>query len=223
MYLRISVLILLSFLTFSTPYAQKGGKKIIITGTVLDENNNPAAQAEIFADGESTGNFTGYQGRFKIRVPSDIKVISAFSETLGYGETEINGRSDLTLKLDKSASKGQAGNTGKTGTVDLSPGASKKMNTYTDIYQMIRHEVTGVVVSGRSIMVQGPNSFFGSSQPLFVVNGVRVNSIDNINPLEVKSIKLLKGSAANIYGNDGANGVIVIDLQSSADKNNQKK
>ena len=88
---------------------------------------------------------------------------------------------------------------------------------------MIRHEVTGVVVSGRSIMVQGPNSFFGSSQPLFVVNGVRVNSIDNINPLEVKSIKLLKGSAANIYGNDGANGVIVIDLQSSADKNNQKK
>jgi len=223
MYLRIFVLILLSFLTFSTSYAQKGEKKIIITGTVLDENNNPAAQAEIFADDESTGNFTGYKGRFKIRIPSDIKVISAFSETMGYGETEINGLSDLRIRLDRSASKDHAGNSGIAGTGDLRAGASKKMNTYTDIYQMIRHEVTGVVVSGRSIMVQGPNSFFGSSQPLFVVNGVRVNNIDNINPLEVKNIKLLKGSAANIYGNDGANGVIVIDLQSSTDKNNQKK
>lgn len=109
---------------------------------------------------------------------------------------------------------------GRTGT--MSDG-SKKMNTYTDIYQMIRQEVPGVVVSGKSIMVQGPNSFFGSSQPLFVVNGVRVYNIDFINPMEVKSIKLLKGSSANIYGNDGANGVIVIDLLGSPDKNNLNK
>ena len=93
-----------------------------------------------------------------------------------------------------------------------------KVNTYTDIYQMIRHEVPGVVVSGRSIVVQGPNSFFGSSQPLFVVNGNRVSSIDNINPLDVKSIRLLKGSYANIYGNDGANGVISITLLNGSEK-----
>jgi len=100
---------------------------------------------------------------------------------------------------------------------------TKKMNTYTDIYQMIRNEVPGVVVSGKSIVVQGPNSFFGSSQPLFVVNGVRVYNIDYLNPVEVKSIKLLKGSSANIYGNEGANGVIVIDLHGTSDKNNFKK
>jgi hypothetical protein len=88
---------------------------------------------------------------------------------------------------------------------------------------MIRNEVPGVVVSGKSIVVQGPNSFFGSSQPLFVVNGVRVYNIDYLNPVEVKSIKLLKGSSANIYGNEGANGVIVIDLQGTSDKNNLKK
>ncbi len=93
-----------------------------------------------------------------------------------------------------------------------------KINTYTDIYQMIRQEVPGVVVSGRSIMVQGPNSFFGSSQPLFVVNGHRVNSIDNINPLDVKSIRLLKGSYANIYGSEGANGVISITLLNGSEK-----
>jgi hypothetical protein len=94
----------------------------------------------------------------------------------------------------------------------------KKINTYIDIYQMIRQELPGVVVSGRSIMVQGQNSFLGSSQPLFVVNGNIVNSIDYINPQEVKSIKLLKGSYANIYGVEGANGVISITLITGADK-----
>jgi outer membrane receptor protein involved in Fe transport len=83
---------------------------------------------------------------------------------------------------------------------------------------MIRQEVRGVVVSGRSIVVQQQNSFFGSTQPLFVVNGVRVNSIDYISPTEVKSIQLLKGSNANIYGNEGANGVISITLLSGKDK-----
>jgi outer membrane receptor protein involved in Fe transport len=98
------------------------------------------------------------------------------------------------------------------------PVRAKKINAYTDIYQMIRQEVPGVVVSGKSIVVQQPNSFFGSTEPLFIVDGVRVNSIDYINPTEVKSIQLLKGSYANIYGIEGANGVISITLISGKDK-----
>jgi hypothetical protein len=150
-------------------------------------------------------------------------MISAISEDQQYGASEIKGQSDLILKLGKSADNIPGVNPGEIGAENLGSKGSKKMNTYTDIYQMIRHEVPGVVVSGKSIVVQGPNSFFGSSQPLFIVNGVRVYSIDNINPVEVKSIKLLKGSGANIYGNDGANGVIVIDLQGTGDKSNLKK
>ena len=86
----------------------------------------------------------------------------------------------------------------------------KKMNTYNNIYQMIQNEVSGVVVSGRSIVIQQQNSFFGSSDPLFVVDGVIVSSIDFVNPVEVKSISVLTGSAAAIYGVRGANGVISI-------------
>jgi len=223
MYLRILLFLFSALITCNTIYGQKGSRKIIITGTVLDENNNPAVQAEIFADNESTGNFTNYHGKFKVRVQSDVKMISAISEDQRYGASEIKGQSDLILKLGKSADNIPGVNPGEIGAENLGSKGSKKMNTYTDIYQMIRHEVPGVVVSGKSIVVQGPNSFFGSSQPLFIVNGVRVYSIDNINPVEVKSIKLLKGSGANIYGNDGANGVIVIDLQGTGDKSNLKK
>jgi TonB-dependent SusC/RagA subfamily outer membrane receptor len=49
-----------------------------------------------------------------------------------------------------------------------------------------------------------------STQPLFVVDDVIVNSIDNILPAMVKSIEVLKGSGAAIYGSRGANGVILI-------------
>jgi TonB-dependent SusC/RagA subfamily outer membrane receptor len=92
------------------------------------------------------------------------------------------------------------------------------MNTYNDIYQMIRGEVSGVIVSGRNVQIQQGHSFFGSSEPLFVVNGTIVNSIDNINPLEVKSITVLKGSSAAIYGVRGANGVISINLINGSEK-----
>jgi TonB-dependent SusC/RagA subfamily outer membrane receptor len=83
---------------------------------------------------------------------------------------------------------------------------------------MIRQEVPGVLVSGTSIVVQQQNSFFGSSAPLFLVNGVRVSSISNISPLDVESIVLLKGSQASVYGAEGANGVISITLKTGAEK-----
>jgi TonB-dependent SusC/RagA subfamily outer membrane receptor len=70
----------------------------------------------------------------------------------------------------------------------------------------------------RSIQIQQGHSFFGSSEPLFLVNGVIVNSIDNINPLEVKSISVLKGSSAAIYGERGSNGVLSITLIDGSEK-----
>jgi TonB-dependent starch-binding outer membrane protein SusC len=94
----------------------------------------------------------------------------------------------------------------------------KKMNTYNNIYQMIRGEVSGVVVSGNSFQVEQSLSFFGSSTSLFVVNGVIVQSIDNINPLEVKSINMLKGSSASIYGVYGTNGEICSTLKNETEK-----
>jgi TonB-dependent SusC/RagA subfamily outer membrane receptor len=83
---------------------------------------------------------------------------------------------------------------------------------------MIRGEVSGVVVSGKNIQIRQGHSFFGSSEPLFTVNGVIVNSIDNVNPLDVKSIAVLNGSAAAIYGVRGANGVISITIINVSEK-----
>jgi TonB-dependent SusC/RagA subfamily outer membrane receptor len=50
-----------------------------------------------------------------------------------------------------------------------------------------------------------------------VVNGIAVNSIDDISTQMVKSIEILKGSSASIYGSKGSNGVILIYLKGTPD------
>ena len=69
-----------------------------------------------------------------------------------------------------------------------------------------------MAVSGNSVTIRGINTT-GSSTPLFVVNGRTVNSINGIDPSMVKSIEVLKGPSASVYGLQGANGVIIIHLK----------
>ena len=78
---------------------------------------------------------------------------------------------------------------------------------------MIRGQVPGVRVIGKSINIQNANSFMMGTKPLFVVDGTTVESIDNIPPQLVRSIEVLKGASASIYGSRGANGVILITLK----------
>jgi TonB-dependent SusC/RagA subfamily outer membrane receptor len=84
---------------------------------------------------------------------------------------------------------------------------------YTDIYSLLRAEAgSGIMVSNSgSITVRGGNnSFSGATQALIVVDGQPTSAIDWIRPCTVRSIRILKGSDAAIYGTRGGNGVVVI-------------
>jgi len=83
--------------------------------------------------------------------------------------------------------------------------------SFSSIYDVLK-TIPGVVVSGTGVTIRGVGTT-GSSSPLFVVNGITVNSISGINPSIVKSIEVLKGPAASVYGMRGANGVILIKLK----------
>ena len=89
--------------------------------------------------------------------------------------------------------------------------SGKEYSSFSSIYDVLR-TLPDVNVSGSSVTVRGVGTT-GNSSPLFVVNGVTVSSINTINPSMVKSIEVLKGSAASIYGVQGANGVILIQLK----------
>jgi len=83
---------------------------------------------------------------------------------------------------------------------------------YTDIYRLIEAEFGGVTVDNGNITIRGGNNSFtpGASYALIIVDGQPSQNIDWIRPCIVKSINILKGSDAAIYGSRGGNGVVVI-------------
>ncbi len=84
---------------------------------------------------------------------------------------------------------------------------------YTDIYMLIRAtQGSSVTVSNSGVItIRGGNtSFSGMDQALIVVDGQPTSNIEWIRPCIVRSINVLKGADANMYGTRGGNGVVVI-------------
>lgn len=223
------LIIIASFCILQVASGQNSGnqsdKPITITGTVLNLQERPVEGAVFYIDNIRTNFRSKRNGSYKIKVsPSAVK-LEVRSAEYGFSEIIINGQTNIhfTLNgieedqnlnpLDSIKERGAAASS----TIPARP-KPRKMNTYNNIYQMIRGEVSGVVVSGRNIQIQQGHSFFGSGEPLFVVNGVIIDSIENVNPVDVKSIEVLKGSSATIYGVRGANGVIRITLMNGTEK-----
>lgn len=218
---RFCILLLLFTVLINPVWGQKKGsssKKTVVTGTVLDKDKKPVREAEIFIDSTYSGYFTDEEGKYRVKVMPSASHIIAIIPDQGFGISEIAGRTVVDISFTGNQKDIPGFLTAEILKKSLISSKPKKVNTYTNIYQMIRDKVPGVLVSGKSIVVQQPNSFFGSTTPLFVVDGVRVPSIDDVNPVNVKSIELLTGSRAAIYGVEGSNGVIVITRFSGSDK-----
>lgn len=227
---KILIILFLSLFSFQANYAQKSNKKIKITGTVIDVNSKPVEGAIMMVDGIQTEVTTNAKGVYSIKVPSTAKTLTVLLlSNNDMKAMDINGKTVVDFVLSKAAANTAEKVEATTETVDIGYGTSKKSrtsgsvkkseikaatkNSYLNIYEMIKTEVPGVTVNGTSIQLQqGPGSFNSSTEPLFVVDGTVVYDISNIIPSQVRSISLLKGSAASIYGSRGANGAIVITL-----------
>ncbi|MGW8314719.1 MAG: TonB-dependent receptor plug domain-containing protein [Bacteroidales bacterium] len=85
---------------------------------------------------------------------------------------------------------------------------------YSTIFDLIQGKLSGVQVSNGNIYIRGGNnSFSGQSQALCVVDGTPTSNIEWISPCQVRTIDILKGSDAAIYGTRGGNGVVMITLR----------
>jgi TonB-dependent SusC/RagA subfamily outer membrane receptor len=174
------------------------------------------------------------KGLYKVRVKPDAITIAVFKPANGQQDEEIKGRTVINFKLISGTSvhKSEVQEKPENEKVNIGYGyASKKDLTtsgskidvqnnknaaYQTIYEMLQRDPS-VQVSGNKIVIRGVNSI-NSTDPLFVVDGIVVTSIDDISPNMVKSIEILKGSEASIYGSRGANGVIMITLNGNGNK-----
>lgn len=99
-------------------------------------------------------------------------------------------------------------------------------NPKSSVQEMLQGRVAGVSVSeqgtGITVQIRGTTSVHGSGQPLYIVDGYpttpgRGGYLD-INPYDIKSIEVLKGSDAAFYGARAANGVIVVKTKRGRDR-----
>jgi TonB-dependent SusC/RagA subfamily outer membrane receptor len=230
--LKAITFIILSLIVALIPetYGQKANKAFKVSGQVTIMNKKPVAGALIIVDNQNTGAITDKKGFYKIKVNGDSKMIGALSASGEIIESAINGQSEINLtypdkvynvshpQITKNNDEDEV-NIGY-GTINkrdlLTPvgkidGTNSRYSSYMSIYDMLRGQ-PGVQVNGRSVTIQGISTFYGSTEPLYVLDGTIVNTIDGIPPQMVKSIEILKGPSASIYGSRGANGVILVTL-----------
>ena len=230
---KAGLLILLSLLITGAAFAQKNNSKITITGIVTDAEHNPVSGAMILVDNKNTNTVTDQNGYYRIKVKATAEKISVFTFAGLTGEELIKGRTSVYFILTGTRSKpGEAAaekdnveiGYGTMAKDDISMPVNKvdiesnKNASYSTIYDLLRGTVAGIQIYGKSIRLQGVSTTNANSEPLLVVDGQIVSSIDYIHPREVKSVEVLKGASASIYGSRGANGVIMIKLISGPGK-----
>lgn len=205
-------------------HAQQQAKTV--TGTVTDVSGEPIIGANIRIKGTTTGTITDIDGNFSIKAePQSVIEVSY----IGYltQETVINNQKSIrfllkedTKTLDEVVVIGygvqkKAYLTGSVANIN-----TEKLNTQSNanIGQALQGKIAGVDIvsqggapgSGTRIMVRGIGTLNNAS-PLYIVDGMYMNSIDHINPNDIASIDVLKdASSAAIYGSRAANGVIIV-------------
>jgi TonB-linked SusC/RagA family outer membrane protein len=215
--------LLLSFLmVFQFALAQD-----TVKGTVSDDDGQPIPGATVVLKGTSTATTADFDGNFSINVGlGDVLVVSY----VGYSSAEVTVDSStlsVTLqsatKLDEvivtsygeTSKKKSAASTVKitSETIENRPNAS--------IIQTLTGQVAGLDIFTNSgqpganslIELRGTNSINGNTEPLILLDGTPIDEdeFSQLNPNEIESLDVLKDAGGTaIYGNRGANGVILI-------------
>lgn len=233
---------------FSTlPQSADNARMITVTGQVKDDTGAPLPGVSIRLEGNaSRGAVTDVSGKYTIEnVPSDGKLIFSMVG-MKTQKIQVKGRTSIHVVMQEDSELlGEVVVTGyqevkkerMTGTVStINAGDIKNFNLNT-MDQVLVGRISGVsaVVSGRpgapaSINIRGANSLTGSTQPVWIVDGMPLETdvpvlnpggnidamlaqggIGNIAPDDILSITVLKDAAATaIYGARAANGVIVV-------------
>ena len=201
-----------------------------ITGTVLDPTGMPVIGANIMIKGTTNGTITDMDGKFSLDVPKDATLVVTY---VGYTNQEISVGNhkalSITLKEDSEAldelvvigygSVKKSNLTSSVSKITDEAVSSRPISTVSEALQGqlagVRSQATsGLPGSNYSIQIRGVNTINGDSSPLYVIDGVPRDDMNDLNANDIASIQILKdASATSIYGSRGANGVVLIETK----------
>ena len=219
-----------SFAAFAeqAPQTQSQGATTI-TGTVLDENNEPVIGANIALKGaKGAAVNTDFNGNFTIRVTPGAPLLVNY---VGYKTAEVKAAPSMTVYLQPTTeqleqlvvvgygTQKKANLTGAVATVDVARVMDSRPQT--DVVKALQGAVPGLTITTgdggvdvtSTIKIRGTGTLSNdqTSNPLIVVDGVPVDDLSFVNPDDIADISVLKdASSAAIYGTRAAFGVILI-------------
>jgi len=199
-----------------------------ISGSVQGTDGVGLPGASIVISGTQTGTTSDFDGNFELaNVSSDAILIISY---IGYVTQNVNvdNRSILNIvlvedtnNLDEVVVIGYQSvkRSDIVGSVAVVNTEEMLKAPASNVGQMLQGRAAGVTVTSTgnpgassSVKIRGLNSFSGQDSPLYVVDGMLINSLGaDFNPNDIESIQVLKDAAATaLYGSRGMNGVIVV-------------
>lgn len=198
-----------------------------INGRVADAQGTPLPGVSITVVGRKTGTSTNEKGQFSIDAPGDaslqVSAVGYVSQTI-----KVEGRTDISIILTKAdnslnevvvvgyGTQKKADLTGAVSTVSSQQLEDRPATGVTNALEGTMPGVTVIQSNGQpgrdagSININGIGTL-NNTNPLIVVDGIIVSSMDQVNANDIESVSVLKDAASSaIYGSRAANGVVVI-------------
>ena len=216
-----------------------------VSGTVLSqEDGQPIIGAAVKVVGTSTGMLTDVNGRFNVALPEGKDQLEI--TYLGFESKTVKAKNGMRVFLKNDAASleeivvtgyGSQRKASFTGAASKVGGDVVEKKSDANFVKALEGAVTGVQMSNStsmpgawgSVLVRGRASLNSGTMPLYVIDGVPVNSdydtmssssnnfmdpMAALNPSDIESITVLKDAAATaIYGARAGNGVIVINTK----------
>jgi iron complex outermembrane receptor protein len=212
----------ISLLLFTVPLLLYSQTERSVKGRVTTNNRFPLVNASVLVKSTGETFFTDSLGYFDIKCRNKDKLVIT---AIGFTKKTEKISPDVTeLLVDMKLKAGERNldlALGKEGSIREEDrdvmfkmnNAEEDFSIYPNIYDAIRGRVPGVRISGDEIYLRGNTSLSpGGNGALMVVDGVIVSKLVFVSTptSDIKSIRVLKGSEASIYGSRGGNGVIEV-------------
>ncbi|MEO9871136.1 SusC/RagA family TonB-linked outer membrane protein [Ekhidna sp.] len=220
-------ILLLSF-AFLTVVAFSAMAQRTVSGKVTDDTGETLPGVNVVIKGTTTGVTTDLDGNYRLSVEDGATLTFSY---VGFETQEIliGARTtiDVTLggatELQEVVVTGYSSTTKEKSSISAATVSNKNIQNRPNpsFVQTLSGQVAGLNITTTSgqpgansnVNIRGIGSINGDTEPLFIIDGAPVNqdNFRSLNPNDIESVSVLKDAGATaIYGNRGANGVIVV-------------
>ncbi|MCM1505126.1 MAG: TonB-dependent receptor [Muribaculum sp.] len=215
---KIAMVALLGFMTVLSVEAQTR----LVSGTVLDPDNEPVIGATVKVKGTTRAVATDIDGKFAIEAAPNATITINY---IGYKPVSVSAsKTYITVKMESDSQDldevvvvgyGTQRKATLTGAVSQISNKEITVTKNENVVNMLSGKIPGVRISQRSAQ---PGEFDnaidirGMGEPLFVVDGIPRDKayFSRMDPSEIESVSVLKDASASIYGVRAANGVLLV-------------